>query len=322
MGSVAALLWAVAPVQAADLAAARSLYASASYEEALNTLASLNQNEEVEQLNQIRALCLLALGRTGDAEQAITRIVLHNPAYRIEQAEVSPKLVSLFHEVRRQKLPEAARALYASAKTRYDNQQFLEARVQFASLLSLLKDPDAAAQLSALADLRQLGEGFLRLSEAEAVADERRAADALAAKARADEAVRAAAAAAAEQAAAAGSAATPPPPSPPVPDEPATPAVFTSDDRDVVPPVEIRRVMPRWVPPTRAMAQTAHSGLLVLVIDDKGSVAEATLSKPISPAYDQALKNLALTWRYRPATKSGKPVRYRQILEIVLRPLQ
>lgn len=293
------------PVVAADLAAARSLYAAASYEEALAALAALDQNESVEQLNEIRALCYLALGRTQDAEQAIVRLVMHNPAYRIEQADVSPKLVSLFHDVRRRKLPDAARAVYAKGKTHYDGKEWARAKSEFSALLQLLNDPDAAAQQASLADLKQLGEGFLKLADGEIAAEERRAADA-AAKQKADEAARAAAAAAEEAARRAAA--------------PASPVVYSADNADVTPPVEQRRVMPRWMPPSRAMAATAHAGLLVLVIDESGAVTEARIAKPIAPAYDKALLELARTWRYKPATRAGLPVRYRQVLEIVLRP--
>jgi TonB family protein len=79
-------------------------------------------------------------------------------------------------------------------------------------------------------------------------------------------------------------------------------------------------VMPRWIPPTRDMASRSHAGLLELTIDEAGSVAEATVTKPISPAYDQSLKDIARTWRYQPAMRNGQPVRYRILLEIILRP--
>lgn len=303
--AIATVLWAP-PVMAADLAAARSLYASASYEEALAALAALDQNESVEQLSEIRALCYLALGRTQDAEQAVAHLVMHNPAYRIEQADVSPKLVSLFHDVRRRKLPDAARAVYAKGKAHYEGKRWAQAKSEFAALLALLNEPDAAAQQATLADLKQLGEGFLKLADGEIAAEERRAADAAAAKQQADEAARAAAAAAQEAARKAAAS--------------AGPVVYSADNADVTPPVEVRRVMPRWMPPTRAMAATAHAGLLVLVIDEAGAVTEARIAKPIAPAYDSALLELARTWRYKPATRAGQPVRYRQVLEIVLRP--
>src|SRR5262249_45346739 len=96
-----------AQTPAADLATAKTLYAAAAYEDALAMLNSLESKEGVEQVNQIRALCFLALGRSRDAEQAVEQIVVANPRYQIENAEVSPKLVTLFHEVRRRVLPNA-----------------------------------------------------------------------------------------------------------------------------------------------------------------------------------------------------------------------
>ncbi len=88
-----------------DLAAVRQLYASASYEEALSRLSGLGGTSDIQQVEQYRALCLLGLGRTAEAEQALERLVDGNPLYTIADADVSPRLVSMFHEVRRRLLP-------------------------------------------------------------------------------------------------------------------------------------------------------------------------------------------------------------------------
>ena len=130
-GTTLILVLVAIPLHAADLASAKALYASASYEEALTMLASLEGNESVEQVNQIRALCLLALGRSKDAEQAVEQIVVDNPTYQLENTEVSPKLVTLFHDVRRRALPAATRALYAKAKSSYDQTQLDRCAARF-----------------------------------------------------------------------------------------------------------------------------------------------------------------------------------------------
>ena len=155
---------------AADLAAARTLYASASYEEALAMLATIETPDNIEPVNQMRALCLMALGRTREAEQSIERIILHNPGYVIETAEVSPKVVSLFRTVRQRTLPTVARSLYAQAKASFDDKRWDAATNEFTRMLAIVDDPDLVEQRASLNDLRQLGEGFLKLSEAELAA--------------------------------------------------------------------------------------------------------------------------------------------------------
>ncbi len=337
-----ALLLAGRAVNAADLSAAKSLYASASYEEALTMLSSLEAGENFEQVHQLRALCLLALGRTREGEETIERLVLHNPTYAILDAEVSPKLVSVFHDVRRRTMPAAARSLYTKAKTSYDGKRWAEAKVEFEGLLTLLGDPDLAAQKTALADLQQLGEGFLKLADNELSADAKSRRDAEAAEQRRRADAEAAAPAAAEAAsrtpvAPAGPAPNPATrprttesPRPPAPAAaPATrPAaaesgpVYTTSDRDVTPPVEQRRAFPRWSPPNRMMATTTQTGLLEIVVDEKGAVTSARMAKAITPGYDAALTSAARDWRFTPAQKDGQPVRYRLLLEVVLRPPQ
>lgn len=330
--NAAAVIVLSAPVlRAADLASAKALYAAASYEEALAMLATIETPENLEQVNQIRALCQLALGRTDDAQQAIQAIVLHNPLYQLESNDVSPKLVALFRDVRRQTLPTAARTAYSKAKSLYDAKQWGQASDQFAGLLRILDDKEAAESQAALADLRQLAEGFLTLARNEIAAEERRAEDArrageerqaaAAAQAAAEAAAAEAARKDAEAAAAAASAASPPARAQAPVGRGAVP-IYSIDDKDVTPPVELSRAMPRWVPTTAAMAATTFTGRVELVIDATGAVTEVTIIKPIAPRYDQALKDLARTWRYRPATRNGQAVRYRQLLEIVLRPPQ
>lgn len=323
----ATLLLSAHAARAADLASAKALYAAASYEEALTVLASIENTENLEQVNQIRALCQLALGRTDDAREAIQAIVMHNPLYQIESNDVSPKLVALFQDVRHQTMPAAARALYARAKSRYDAKDWRQASTQFTALLTLLADKAAAEQQAALSDLRQLGEGFLTLARNEIAADERRAEEARNAEEarRAAEERRVAQAAAAEAARLESEAAASLLPQATASSTggagpPAQARIYSVDDRDVTPPVELTRVMPRWVPPSAAMATMTLSGLVELVIDEAGAVTDVSIVKPIAPRYDQALKSLARSWRYRPAMRSGGPVRYRQLLEIVLRP--
>ena len=79
------------------LVAARELYASARYDEALAMLNGLSPADagnplERRYVEQYRSLCLLALGRGSEAEQAIAAVVTADPAYRPSEAEASPRV--------------------------------------------------------------------------------------------------------------------------------------------------------------------------------------------------------------------------------------
>ena len=292
---VLALVVAAPPARAAapDLAEVRELYASASYEEALAAIDTLEAPNQIEAVEQLRALCLLGLGRTKEAERSLERIVVSKPLYAIPE-DASPRLVSLFKEVRKRSLPTAARELYARAKTSYDSKQYGAAATGFGEVVAIAKHPDAAAQGAALEDLRQLAEGFKTLSES-AVAAEKAAADA-----------KAAAAAAAAR-----------PASPPAP---VAPALYSSRDAGVQAPVAIERRLPAWKPGNSIVAQRSFRGTLEVIINDQGVVEWAGMSKPTLENYDQELLNLTKSWRFRPATKDGAAVRYQLAIEILLTP--
>jgi TonB family protein len=151
-------------------------------------------------------------------------------------------------------------------------------------------------------DLKELGEGFLRLSDQEH--GTQRAAPA------AGSAVVASAAAGRDAPSTVSTLAAV-----------SRPAVYGIDDKSVVPPVEVSAAMPRYAPPATFARQT-YRGLLVVVIDEQGHVESAALPKPIMPAYDDNLLSAAKRWRFRPATRDGIAVKYQRVLEIVLRPQQ
>jgi tetratricopeptide (TPR) repeat protein len=272
------------------------LYAAASYEEALAQLASIGATEDAELVEQYRALCFLALNRTSEAERSLERIVLRKPQYKIAEADVSPRLVVMFNDVRKRTLPTSVRELYSKAKADYDTRRFTAAEDQFQQLLAIIKDPDVADRASALAELKQLADGFLALTKAELAAS---------------------AAAAAAAAAAASVAAAPPPPRA----AESTPVIFTAADNEVVPPVEIQKPMPPWSPPpSRGISRMTFRGTLDFVVDERGAVESVRLAKPITSLYDDMLLAAAKQWVFRPATKAGKPVKYRMSVEIVLQP--
>ena len=121
--AVAAVPAAAAPSDD-TLAAARDLYASAAYEDALAVLNRLRapdgRPDEGRAIDQYRAFCLLALGRNAEAERAIEAVVAAEPMYHPSDADVSPRVRSAFSDVRRRMLPNIIQQKYAVAKAAYD----------------------------------------------------------------------------------------------------------------------------------------------------------------------------------------------------------
>jgi TonB family protein len=294
------------------LVAARELYASARYDEALQMLNGLSGGgsdssnpSERRYVEQYRSLCLLALGRGNEAEQAIAAVVTADPAYRPSEAEAAPRVRTAFTDVRKRLLPDIARARYADAKGSFERKEFPQAEQQFRNLLALLDDPDMGGRLG---DLRVLVQGFLDLSVA--------------------------------------SSPPPPPPSVEAPkvDEPPAPApnptraavasvsravdqpnggrenkvdkIFTGEDPTVTGPVAIKQELPRV--PSTLVGRTRDRGLLEIVIDEQGRVANATIRSPIHPVYDSQLLVAARDWKYKPALVNGQPVKFRKIIQVAV----
>jgi hypothetical protein len=169
---LAALVCLATPAAAQDgpLAAARDLYSAARYDEALAVLNGLRPQESansgnLRSIEQYRSLCLLALGRTAEAEVAIAAVVMADPLYLPSETETSPRVRSAFSDVRQRQLPEIARSRYAAAKATFDRKEFVTAEQQFRELLRLIDDPDMGGRLG---DMRVLVSGFVDLSSAAA----------------------------------------------------------------------------------------------------------------------------------------------------------
>src|SRR5512134_1406461 len=110
-GCLAAPAFAQGTGAADPLDSARELYASARYDEALAVLNELRSADR-RSIEQYRSLCLLALGRTPEAEAAIAAVITVDPTYQPSEADVSPRVRSAFTEVRQRLLPEIATARY------------------------------------------------------------------------------------------------------------------------------------------------------------------------------------------------------------------
>jgi tetratricopeptide (TPR) repeat protein len=293
---VALVFAAPAHAQSDSLEPVRQLYASASYEEALSRLSALEQAEAAppEHLEQYRALCLLGLGRADEAKRSLERLIVSKPSYTIPDADVSPRLVTMFRDIRKRVLPGAAKELYTLAKASFDSKQYGLATTRFAELMAILGDAELTASAPELGDLKVLAQGFQQLAEGQAAAEAKDRADALA---------RARTVAAETPAAA--------------PPRPAAPVIYVDTDLGVTPPADIERRMPAWNPPTQLAGSAQFRGVLEIVVNERGLVDSAIIRDSVAPFYDNVLLEAAMHWKFRPATRNGQPVKFRKFIEIV-----
>jgi len=96
--------------------------------------------------------------------------------------------------------------------------------------------------------------------------------------------------------------------------------IYTMNDADVTAPVALAQRTPQWRPSYQEASQE-YRGTLRLMIDKSGAVESATMTTGTRPAYDQALIRAARDWKFQPAEKQGRPVRYLKIIEIHLAPI-
>lgn len=266
------------------LAEARELYASARYDEALAVLNTLRPDDgaigERKSIAQYRSLCLLALGREDEAEEAIAAVITADPLFQPNESDAAPRVRAAFSDVRDRLLPEIAASRYNLAKSAYDRKEHKKAEQLFGELMLLMDDPQMRGRLS---DLRVLAAGFLELS----------------------------AAAAAPPPPTPEPLPDPGPPPPPVPDPN---RVYLPEDEGVQAPVTIRQDLPNV--PSTIRFQVRDRGLLEIVIDEQGRVTFIALRVGIHPHYDPMLIQAAREWKYQPATLNGIPVKFRKLIRI------
>jgi tetratricopeptide (TPR) repeat protein len=310
------LIWPAVVRAQESIQAAQALYASASYDEALAVLDRLQKQPlpppNVRDVQQNRALCLLALGRTDEAALAVAAVVTSDPAYRPSEAGTPPRVRAIFKDVRGRLLPGIIIARYGEARAAYDGQQWAEAARGFQLVVSLASDPDLnASDAKAVQDYKVLADGFQRLADASAAA-----ADAAAKKA-AEPPVPPPAPEKLADAANATGGARGAPNAPVAPHAPAAPIspdrLYSSADAGVVPPVVIRQDIPKW---SVADRPPSRDGILELTIGVDGRIERATLTQGMAPSYDHFLLEATRNWRYQPARVDGRPVRYRKAIRI------
>ena len=283
--SMALLLWTSVVFAQESLQSAKDLYASAAYEDALSVLSRLRVSEPRSDVEQYRVLCLVALGRQGEAEETVRAVVKSDPTFVPDATEISPRIRELFLRTRRQLLPEIARRMYLDAKSALERKDRAAALAGFDSVVRLFDSagPDLDEPMS---ELRFLASGFLDLSRAleEPANDAAKTVGPVAAPAPAAQA---------------------PPRAP-----------------EIIPPVAIRQTMSQSVPSDMLSRQSSFTGAVRVSISAAGRVETARIERSVHPAYDPLLLQATRSWEYQPARNGGVPVPSEQLVQVQLKPRQ
>ena len=236
-------------------------------------------------IEQYRAFCLLALGRSADAEQAIEAVVAADATFQPGETDASPRIRSAFTSVRRRMLPSIIQQKYAQAKAAFDRKEFAAAADGFTQVLTALADQDVAveAKQPPLSDLRTLAGGFQELAGE-------------------------------------GGGSAPPPPAPvvvapPPPPAPVAPRIYTGAETGIVAPVIVSQALP----PFPGQVIIPRNGKLEIVVDESGNVESAVMRESVSQNYDAMVLAATRAWRYRPATANGTPVKFRKTVQISIK---
>jgi hypothetical protein len=106
------------------------------------------------------------------------------------------------------------------------------------------------------------------------------------------------------------------PPTPAPAESPVRPVnrIYRANDPGVVPPAAISQALP----PYPGAVVLARRAAIEVVINESGAVESATMRDHISPAYDKQVLAAVATWRYRPATVNGTPVKFSKLIGVTV----
>jgi TonB family protein len=297
--SVALLLLAPPRLRAEEsLAAARQLYAAADYHNALamlSTLLAANPSRpERQSIELYRIFCLFALNQENEANSAIEAMILRDPLYRPSMEVVPRRLRTAFSDARKRLLPTIIQEKYVVAKQAFDQGDFQVAATGFTQVLTALTDPEIAAEADQrpLSDLRLLANGFRELAVAGMAPPAKPAPESPAATP-------------------APAASTPARAAHSIPEK-----IFQLGDPGVTAPVTLQQKMPAF----SSKVAAARSGQLEIVIDETGAVESASIVASVDPRYNALVLGAAKSWKYRPATVDGVPVKFRKRIQLTITP--
>ena len=289
---------------------ARGLYESAQYEKALETLASIESTPidapERQVLRRYKALCLIALDRTRDAEQTLEEFLRADPRAAVGN-DMPPRMQELLLALRRKLGPTFARERYEHGRDLYERGLFADAYRELNVAIGIIDDPSLGLSHSEeVADLRLLADGFLKLAATSSSPGQ-------------ESGTRSGVASAATVPGAAVS----PGSREPRPYWQAAPrAGGDHPNSAIVSPPPASKPVDSLVPP-KAIAQPVPlfdtlairpmrapgDGEIEVLVSADGRVTSARILVSIAPAYDTLLIAAAKRdWRYEPALRDGVPV--------------
>jgi TonB family protein len=290
-----------------SLNAAKDLYASAAYEDALSTLTRLTEGltapDIARQVDEYRAFCLYALGRTEEAESVAESIIRREPLMKLDAADASPRLETMFSKVRKRLLPGLIRDRFRTARSALDQKNLSAAEPQLVEARLMIREAEKlGVKDDGLADLTVLVDGFLQLVRS--TAEQRPApqpatvvpetAAGLAPRQRVEPVLA------------------------PTPSAVNSPRVYTVDDVGVRPPVVVNQRMPSLTPEMlRVIKAMNTSAILDVQIDERGDVVDAIVRKSLNSSFDNLMVGAARRWKYQPAMKDGAAVRYTKTVVLV-----
>jgi hypothetical protein len=91
--------------------------------------------------------------------------------------------------------------------------------------------------------------------------------------------------------------------------------VYTADNNDVTPPRPLGRQLPAQ---SRRAAPSDAIGRLEILVGRSGAVERVTLHTPTNAYQERMIVSAAKAWRYRPALRNGRPVRFSLLVSITL----
>ena len=296
--TIVVLLAFAPPLVAAEVSLddAKKLYEAASFENALTVLGELDADAGASQdAFAYRALCLVALGRSSEAQAVVDALVAKAPMFIPTGDDISPRFVALLNDARRRLLPDITKRLFNDAREQFRAKNQMAAREQFEQVLRLT-DVGSWGETSEADNLRTLASGFLELMNATVKpVDEKPSA-------------------AAEPPASGPAAPTLPPATSigvPIPPSPRRVGLE--------PPVAIEQAMPKWRPTDAVTAQRRFTGAVRVRIGTDGRVTRADIEVATDPAYDKQLLEAVKSWRYRPGQRNGEAIEMEKLVTYSLR---
>ncbi|HXE79578.1 MAG TPA: energy transducer TonB [Vicinamibacterales bacterium] len=91
--------------------------------------------------------------------------------------------------------------------------------------------------------------------------------------------------------------------------------IYSAADADVRPATLLRPVLPAEPPPDVPPDQI---GTLELIVDENGDVEHVRLISPSNRFHERMLVAHAKSWKFRPAIRDGRPVKYRAVIRLTI----